>query len=127
MLVTLKAPDDATLDVETEQGNFAVPLADLADGSIRRYLDGRVAAQRVPPVVALADGPDQEDFPAASAEVNGTAWVAYVVHSPARAGRLGGARPSGPRTSPTFVPEGGGDQIKLVRFAGGKAAASRST
>ena len=120
VLVTLRSPGDATLNVETEQGNFAVPLADLLDGTIRRYLDGRVAAQRVPPVVALAEGPEQEDFPAASAEVDGTTWVAYVVHS-SRGPSIWEALPANPKDFAKYVPEGGGDQIKLVRFARGKA------
>ncbi len=119
VLVTLRAPGDATLNVETEQGAFAVPIAELADGSIRRYLDGRVAAQRVPPVVALADGPEQEDFPAASAEVDGTVWVAYVVHSPRGPANLE-AIVERPKAFANYIPEGGGDQIKLVGFRGGK-------
>ncbi len=119
VLVTLRCPDDATLVVETEQGNFAVPLADLADGSIRRYHNGRVAAQRVPPAVALADGPAQEDFPAASAEVDGSTWVAYVVHEP-RGPALWEGLTARPKDFAAYIPEGGGDQIKLVRFAKGK-------
>jgi hypothetical protein len=121
VLVTLRSPGDATLSIETEQGNFAVPLADLLDGSIRRYLNGRVAAQRVPPVVALADGPDQEDFPAASAEVNGTTWVTYVVHSP-RGPVISEALTGRPKDFAKYIPEGGGDQIKLVAFKGGKVS-----
>ena len=119
VLVTLRSPDDATLEVETEQGAFAVPLAELYDGSIRRYLNGRVAAQRVPPVVALADGTDQEDFPAASGEVAGTTWVAYVVHT-ARGTPASEALPERPEDFSNYVPQGGGDQIKLVAFKGGK-------
>ena len=119
VLVTLRNAADATLSVETEQGAFAIPLADLADGSIRTYLNGRVIAQRVPPVVAVADGPDQEDFPAASAEVDGSTWVVYVVHTP-RGPAVSEAITERPKNFARFVPEGGGDQIKLVRFAGGK-------
>ncbi len=119
VLVILRSPDDATLSVETAQGNFSVPLADLLDGSIRRYLDGRAAAQRVPPVVAVADGPLQEDFPAASAEVDGTTWLAYVVHEP-RGPSASEALTANPKDFSAYIPEGGGDQIKLVRFAKGK-------
>ncbi len=98
VVVTLKAPADATLTVETPRGNFDVRLSDLAGGAPRRYLDGKAEAQRIEPGVPLLDGDAQEDFPAAAADARGNAWVAYVVHTP-RGPRCSNRSPSGPRPS----------------------------
>ncbi len=119
VVIDLKAPGDASLSVETQQGRFRIPLADLADGAIHRYLDRRVAAQRVPPRAPLSEGPDPEDFPAAAADSKGGAWVAYVVHKPFGPEVLESFTER-PRSFTGFVPEGGGDQIRLVRFARGR-------
>lgn len=124
VVVSLRAPDDATLDVETERGNFSVRLADLARGEVRPYLDGRASAQRVATAVPLVAGPEQEDFPAAVGDGNGGAWVAYVVHTP-----LGGehtaALDARPKDFAEFAPTGGGDQVKLVRVVDGTVRAAR--
>jgi hypothetical protein len=120
VLVSLKAPADATLTVALEQGEVKVPLSELAGGQVRSYRDGKVEAQIVPPSVPLAAGPYQEDFPAAAADAQGAAWIAYVVH-----------KPVGPEVFEAFTerlknfdilnPKTGGDQIRLVRFDDGKA------
>jgi hypothetical protein len=119
VVVDLKAAGDATLSVETSQGQFRVPLADLADGGMRRHLDGRVIAQRVPPRAPIAGGPDAEDFPAAAADPKGGAWVAYVVHKPFGPEVLESFTEP-PKSFAQFVPTGGGDQIRLVHFIGGR-------
>ncbi len=120
VVVTLKAPDSAVLNVETENGNFKVPLASLANGSIERYLKGQAEAQRVPPYIPLVEGPNQDDFPSAAADAQGNAWVAYVVHEP-RGGEVSEAFTKRPKDFRAFVPEGGGDQVRLLRFAEGQA------
>jgi hypothetical protein len=120
VVLDLKAPGDAILSVDTEQGRFQVPLAELSDGAPHRYLDRRVEAQRVPPRAPLAEGPDPEDFPAAAADPKGGAWVAYVVHKP-RGPEVLESFTERPRNLADFAPEGGGDQVRLLRFAGGKA------
>jgi hypothetical protein len=120
VLVTLKAPDDARLTVETRQGNFTVALADLAGGVTRRYLDGKVEAQVVPTAVTLYDGPDQEDFPSAAVDAKGDAWVAFVVHQARGPATLAPLRER-PKAFPNHVPKGGGDQVRLFRYANGKA------
>jgi hypothetical protein len=119
-VIDLKAPGDATLSVETEKGRFNIPLADLADGAAHRYLNGRVEAQRVPPRAPLAEGPGVEDFPAAVADPKGGAWVAFVVHKPFGPEVLESFSKR-PKSFAEFVPHGGGDQIRLVRFIDGKA------
>jgi hypothetical protein len=119
VIVSLKAPADATLSVETETGSFKVALSELADGTVRRYLDGRAQARRVPPSIALAQADAQEDFPSAVSDAQGGVWVAYVSHEP----RGPATQPplvERPRSFADYVPTGGGDQVKLLSFAEGR-------
>ncbi len=121
VVVSLRAPDDATLEVETERGNFSVRLADLARGDVRPYLDGRASAQRVATAVPLVAGPEQEDFPAAVGDGKDGAWVAYVVHTP-RGPDYTAALDDRPRDFAEFAPSGGGDQVKLLHVVNGSAS-----
>ena len=120
VIVTLKAPSDAILSVTTDGGNFQVPLTDLAFGASRRYLDGKALVQRIFNGVPLRDGPDQEDFPAAAADARGGAWVTYVVHRPCGPEFLESFRER-PKNFTGFAPKGGGDQVRLLRFADGRS------
>jgi hypothetical protein len=123
VIVSLRAPEDATLSVETERGSFKVPLNDLADGSVRSYLDGKAQARRIPPSLALAQAEElQEDFPAAAAgdgDGQGGVWVAYVSHE-ARGPATLQPLDERPRSFADYAPSGGGDQVKLVHFAQGR-------
>jgi hypothetical protein len=119
VIVTLRAPDEASLTVQSERGAFTVALADLANGSVRRLLDGQVEAQRVPPSVPLFDESDQEDFPSAAADPAGAVWTAFVVHK-ARGPVVGQPIQARPGDFADYVPKEGGDQIRLIRFADGK-------
>ena len=121
VIVSLKAPGDTTLGVETEQGNFSVRLADLAGGELRPFLGGRASAQRVAAAVPLAAGPDQEDFLAPpSATGRARAWVAFVVHIP-RGPEYTAALDAPPKDFAEFAPTGGGDQVKLLHVVNGAA------
>src|SRR5262249_50632119 len=80
-IVSPRAPEDATLGVETERGSFKVALNDLADGSVRGYVEGRAQARRIPPSLAIASGVAQEDFPSAAGDGQGGVWIAYVSHA----------------------------------------------
>jgi hypothetical protein len=67
VVVRLEAPAGATLSVRTAQGAAAIPLAELQapDGlpaGPRRYLDGRIEAELVPPHAPLAATELQEDW-----------------------------------------------------------------
>jgi hypothetical protein len=119
VVIDLKAPGEATLSVETAQGAFTIPLAELADGAAHRYLDRRVEARRVPPRSAVVEGPETEDFPAAAADAEGGAWVAYVVHKPFGPEVLESFTER-PKNFDGFAPKGGGDQIRLIHFADGR-------
>jgi hypothetical protein len=123
VLVSLKAPDDVTLSVQTERGNAQITLADLSRGAPRTYLEGRLVAQRVPPSVPLVAGPDQDDFPSAVSDGQGGAWVAFVTHKP-NGPELSTALEAAPKDFSAFAPTGGGDQIKLLHFAKGTPAES---
>jgi hypothetical protein len=119
VVVSLKAPEDATLSVETASGSFKIALTDLADGSVRRYLDGSAQARRVPPSVPLAQADAQEDFPSAAGDAQGGVWVAYISHEP-RGPATQPPMEQRPRSFADYTPSGGGDQVKLLRFAQGR-------
>jgi hypothetical protein len=121
VFVGVKAPEDGRLSVETAQGGFTVVLADLADGASRKYLGGKAEAQVVPTAATLYDGPDQEDFPAAAADGRGNVWVACVVHQ-ARGPATLPPLLERPKSFASYVPRGGGDQVRLLRFADGKVS-----
>ena len=123
VLVRLKAPGDAILSVATEQGNVAIQLTDLVGGSARRYLDGRLEARRVPNSTLLVGGPFEQDFPTAAADGKGGAWVGYVEHRH-RGPEVMESLLERPKSFASFVPTGGGDQIKLLHFEGKTAGAS---
>lgn len=120
VLVSLKAPKDATLSVTTDRGSFDVPLAPLADGRPRDFLNGSAQAQRVAPHTALAEGPFEQDFPAAATDPKENVWVAYVEHKP-RGPEVLESFSTRPKSFAEFAPQGGGDQVRLVRFANGVA------
>jgi hypothetical protein len=124
VIVSLKAPAEASLTVSSPRGDVAIALADLADGNVRTYLDGKIEARRLPPSAALVEGPYQDDFPAAAADAQGGAgaWVAYVVHKPLGS-EVSEAYTQRPAEFGNLAPRQGGDQVRLLRFADGKAGA----
>lgn len=121
LVLMLDAPKEAALKFETKQGNFTIPLADLADSRSRTYLNGQAEAQRVPTSVGLAEGPEEDDFPVCAVGREGTVWVAYVSHEH-RGPDASEALTERPKSFKDYVPTGGGDQVKLVRFSNGRAS-----
>ena len=124
VVATLDAPDDATLTVETPLGEASFPLADLRSGRPLMGLEGAVEARLAAPCTPIAEGESEEDFPAAAPDGEGGAWVAYVEHEPF-GWPVSEALTERPRDFDRFVPEGGGDRIRLIRFTGGKAGEPR--
>ena len=127
VVVSLKNVAGATLTVETAQGKFhgrrsiGWPMARPC-----RFWMTASRAQRVFPHAPLFEGPNQQDFPAAAADAQGTgAWVAAVWHEP-RGPELLPAVNEQPKNFAEFLPTGGGDQ---VRFSTSRMAkpARRST
>ncbi|WP_422923565.1 hypothetical protein [Singulisphaera sp. PoT] len=120
VIVGVKAPEDATLSVETEGGKFEVKLADVAGGKPQKFLSGKAEVQRVATGIPLQDGQEQADFPAAATDNAGTTWIAYVEHQP-RGDDVLESFKDRPKDFASSRPEGGGDQVRLIRFKDGKA------
>src|SRR5262249_9790610 len=122
VVLTVAAPADAVVTVRTDQGAFAIALADLAGNRAKSYLGGKVEGQRLAEAIRLCDGPGQQDFPAAAAAAQGAVWVAYSEHAP-RGPEVLEALTQPPQDFSSFIPREGGDQIRLIRFAAGKPSA----
>ena len=68
---------EASFSVETEQGDFSFTAKDAGFGKTLRFLDGRVAVERVPLMQALSSSIEEQDFPAL-AESADKIYLAYV-------------------------------------------------
>jgi hypothetical protein len=76
--------DNATCIVEfadKELGKAEIALKDVLSGQVRKVGDGRAAVRLISTATVLADGPTEDDFPAAAYGPDGTVWVAYVRYS----------------------------------------------
>ena len=116
------ASENTSIDVTTAQGNFSIRLSDVPYGKTASALNNRVMVDRIPPVTQLTSSPEEQDYPAAIADKSGNVWVAYMEfkHNPDH-NRLR-ANPTQPITdfSQLKAPTGG-DQVMLMKIAGGKA------
>src|SRR5579883_3355719 len=76
--------ENAALRINTAQGPFDVRLNEIPYGRSVAKLNGKVFADRVPPVVRLTESPDEEDYPSAAMDGKGNVWIAYVTfhHNP---------------------------------------------
>lgn len=112
--------NDATLRVQTAQGNFEARLSEIPYGNSVTRLDGRVFLDRVPPHRQITQTPEEEDFPSAAVDRKGNVWMAYSVfrhnrdHDRLRAPLTQPMRDFSALRSPT-----GGDQIMARRYANG--------
>jgi hypothetical protein len=123
VVLALKNVAGATLSVESAQGRFAVSLDRMADGAVVSLLKDRVRAQLGFSHAPVFEGPGQQDFPAAASDREGQgAWVVAVWHE-ARGPELLPALNGRPKNFAAYVPQGGGDQVRLLRFQNGKAGA----
>jgi hypothetical protein len=124
--VILKLSDapDAEISMRTTQGNFTFRLRDISYGKSIKLLNGRVAVDRVAGAVQLTSTPEEEDYPAAAIDKDGSAWIAYVSfkhnpdHNALRANVLTPITDFSKLKSPT-----GGDQILLRKLSGGDVIA----
>ncbi len=123
VVVTLKGPDSASVSLTSEGGNAAIPLAELSDGAPHRFLEGKVEARLVPPSMSVVAGLFQEDFPVAAPDAKGNVWLAYVEHE-SRGVEVSEALTDVPKDFSRFVPNGGGDRIKLLKFSDGSPSES---
>jgi hypothetical protein len=117
VVVTLdRETDDASLEVHTAKGNFALRLGEIPYGTSKSFLDGKVEADRVPATVRLTKDAQEQDYPAVAAAKDGTVWLAYMEfkHNPNH-DRIRNT----PKVSDDLVAKPGGDQVLLMRYAGG--------
>ena len=80
VFISVEAPPDATLAIETNHGDFAFELGDLDRQGRIEALDGDAAASSAPAVRALTRGEaSQHDFPDAVATGDGlfVAWTTF--------------------------------------------------
>src|SRR5581483_5443175 len=113
--------EGAELRVRTAHGDFTVRLAEIPFGVPRKYLNGRVFADRVPPVQQITSSPDEQDYPSAAAGRNGDVWIAYVEfrHHPDH-NRIRAALQQAPSDFGVYTTKPGGDQVFARRFSGGR-------
>lgn len=116
VLATLKAPSAAKVTVHTAQGDFSVELAALRPAEPKRFLDGRVAIESLPPSTAITAGREDDDQPAAAKAADGTVWVAYLAYRHAQPIDLKAAHEKHDFSS--LVAQGNGDEVRLIRYDG---------
>ena len=78
--VYYRAPDDATISVETTNGDFFFRLADLPPSDVMHLLATKVEVRRVPPVEAITTDELEDDYSTMVLGSDGTlsvAWIGY--------------------------------------------------
>ncbi len=78
--VYYRAPDDARLEVKTEQGDFAFRVGDVPETTPLYFLVTRVKVSRVPPVEHLTTEEYEDDYPSIVENGEGHlyfAWIGY--------------------------------------------------
>ncbi|MCP5117442.1 MAG: hypothetical protein GY953_41990, partial [bacterium] len=115
------AREDAEIRVQTAQGNFAFRLSEIPYGTAVKKLDGRVMADRIPPVEQLTTSKEEQDYPAAARASNGDVWLVWMefTHS-AEKDRLLTALSEPPDDFDMWKALPGGDRIWLRRYSSGK-------
>jgi hypothetical protein len=113
--VSLDAPPTAIVTVKTQQGEFQFTLADLASGTSKSFLDGRVSVQREEGALRLTGPETEDDYPVMAKGPDGTVWLAYVAYQPGKPIVMERVRAG---SFESLVPTGNGDQIRLMRFDG---------
>jgi hypothetical protein len=111
---------ESEVRVETVQGTFSFRPADLPFGTVGRFLDERVAVDRVPASTQVTSSRDEQDYPAAATDGQGNLWVAYLQFT--RNPKFAGIRMAvkQPITNYAELAEpSNGDQVFLVRYSRG--------
>ena len=112
------ASPDATLQIQTAQGNFDIRLAEIPYGVSKKLLDGRVMVDRVPSYRRLTESADEQDYPAAATAKDGSVWIAWMEfkhhadHNGLRANMT-----EAPANFDRYKEPPGGDQIFARRYA----------
>lgn len=80
ILVEVESTPRATIEVETKQGKFTTPLADLRPGRPTAVLDGRATIEPLGSAILAAATETDDDFPALAIDSRGhrlVLWIAY--------------------------------------------------
>ena len=110
----------ARVEVSSTQGEFSFRLEDIPYGQAETLLRGRVMVDRVPAVIAITNDPEEQDYPAAAIDKNGTVWLAYLqfVHNKDH-NRLRANFHASPKDFAELKAPPGGDQILVKSYRGG--------
>ena len=117
------ATENTEIGVKTAQGDFTIRLRDIPYGKTVNALNNRVMAERVPPFVQLTSSPDEQDYPAAAADKNGSVWLAYMEfrHNKDH-DRLRANLSAAPSDFSEYKAPPGGDQVFVMKISGGAAS-----
>jgi len=121
VVVTTSGDDSgASFSVKTVQGEFSFRAADIAWGTGRKYLQGRVAVDRVPSMARLTDSTEEQDFPAI-AQAGDSVYLSYTefVHSD-RSKESGRQLDAAPANFDDYARPAGGDQVFLMTYSKAK-------
>ena len=122
VIVWLEPVDEnATLNVKTANGAFSVKLSEIPFGKRTTALAGRVAAERIPMAWQVTNSAEEQDYPAAAVDKNGSIWLAYVEfkHNPDH-NHIRANFTERPANFDAMKAPPGGDQVFLKRFSENK-------
>jgi hypothetical protein len=111
--VMLDAPPQATVKVETSQGDFSFALAELQPKTAKTFLDGQASVQGEEGAVRLTPRETEDDFPVVAKGPGGAVWLAYVEYTPGPPVNMERIQSAG---FDVLVPKGHGDRIRLMHF-----------
>jgi hypothetical protein len=113
--VTLDAPAEARLRVNTNKGNFDFVLADLPVATSKTFLDGQARVLREEGALRLTTPDTEDDDPAIARAPDGKLWLAYLEYTKSK-GYVTERVLTG--NFDELVPTGHGDRIRLKHFDG---------
>ncbi len=121
--IVVTTPDDnsgATFNLKTAQGDFSFRAADIPWGMSQKYLQGRVAVERVPSMTRLTESTEEQDFPSI-AQAGDSVYVTYTefVHSD-RSKESSQQLEAPPANFDDYARPAGGDQVFLMTFSKAK-------
>jgi hypothetical protein len=70
----------ASVDFQTAQGNFSVPVQQLGYGRVPSFLDGDVLVERTPGSLRISASAEQHDYPSLAVTRSGAVWTAWQAY-----------------------------------------------
>ena len=124
VLVEVVTSPDTTVNIETEQGDFSVKLADLQPGRPTAVLDGRATVERLGEESLVAQTNTNDDFPAIAIGPDGHRYVAWIAYDHAeKASHLLARDVDDPGSKPlTITASGEFSSVHLLKTASGLRA-----